>query len=249
MGAGRTRWQKLGDIEAGLYSFFAVGPEGRHLRGIYFFCVQTPLLHLCLSWAAFGHTGFTHSPMSEKNHVTAFWMNQLDDFISFTEMWWFWFVDIICCACLRTGKAANFWHAGLTFSLLSRRNNSATQPHSSEVLFAFIRLFVFLRSFSNRADSWTVLLVGLKAVDETLAISIPVAPALQGSWPSSSQSSLTNGWEAARLGGGRPAALAKSRRYGRSPGRGVLGLVEVYWAASSHKLFLYWPVPTGTRLM
>ena len=38
-----------------------MGPEGRHLRGIYFFCVQTPLFHLCLSWAAFGHTGFTHS--------------------------------------------------------------------------------------------------------------------------------------------------------------------------------------------
>ena len=38
-----------------------MGPEGRHLRGIYFFCVQAPLFHLCLSWAAFGHTGFTHS--------------------------------------------------------------------------------------------------------------------------------------------------------------------------------------------
>ena len=34
-----------------------------------------------------------------------------------------------------------------------------------------------------------------------LAISIPVAPALQGSWPSPSQSSLRRGWEAAGLGG------------------------------------------------
>ena len=41
-----------------------MGPEGRHLRGIYFFRVQSPLFHLCLSIlsrAAFGHTGFTHS--------------------------------------------------------------------------------------------------------------------------------------------------------------------------------------------
>ena len=34
-----------------------------------------------------------------------------------------------------------------------------------------------------------------------MAISIPVAPALQGSWPTPSQSSLTRGWEAAGLGG------------------------------------------------
>ena len=34
-----------------------------------------------------------------------------------------------------------------------------------------------------------------------LAISIPVAPALRGSWPSPSQGSLRRGWEAAGLGG------------------------------------------------
>ena len=34
-----------------------------------------------------------------------------------------------------------------------------------------------------------------------MAISIPVAPALRGSWPSPSQSSLRRGWEAAGLGG------------------------------------------------
>ena len=34
-----------------------------------------------------------------------------------------------------------------------------------------------------------------------MAISIPVAPALRGSWPSPSQSSLRKGWEAAGLGG------------------------------------------------
>ena len=42
-----------------------------------------------------------------------------------------------------------------------------------------------------------------------LAISIPVAPVLQGSWPSPSQSSLTRGWDAAGLGGGAGAS-AKS---------------------------------------
>ena len=41
-------------------------------------------------------------------HDTAFWMNQLDDFISFTEIWWTWNVDIICCACLRPERAAYF---------------------------------------------------------------------------------------------------------------------------------------------
>ena len=42
-----------------------MGPEGRHLRGIYFFRVQSSLFHLCLSWAAFGHTGFTHSASAD----------------------------------------------------------------------------------------------------------------------------------------------------------------------------------------
>ena len=49
---------------------------------------------------------------------------------------------------------------------------------------------------------WTVLLGSLQACGRKgVAISIPVAPALQGRWPSPSQSSLTRGWEAARLGG------------------------------------------------
>ena len=41
-------------------------------------------------------------------HDTAFWMNQFDDFISFTEIWWTWNVDIICRACLRPEGAAYF---------------------------------------------------------------------------------------------------------------------------------------------
>ena len=40
---------------------FCSGSEDRHLRGNTSFYVQATLFHLCLSWAAFGHTGFTHS--------------------------------------------------------------------------------------------------------------------------------------------------------------------------------------------
>ena len=33
-------------------------------------------------------------------------MNQLDDFISFIEIWWTWNVHIVCCACLRPERVA-----------------------------------------------------------------------------------------------------------------------------------------------
>ena len=54
----------------------------------------------------------------------------------------------------------------------------------------------------QKSLAWTVLLGSLQACGRKgLAISIPVAPALQGRWPSPSQSSLTRGWEAAGLWG------------------------------------------------
>ena len=44
----------------------------------------------------------------------AFWMNQLYDFISFTEIWWTWNVDIICSPA--PWKGCQFWHASLTLT-------------------------------------------------------------------------------------------------------------------------------------
>ena len=62
----------------------------------------------------------------------------------------------------------------------------------------------FPRSFLNRrslrvSDCFTGQSPGIGRNE--LAISIPVAPALRGSWPSPSQSSLRRGWEAAGLRG------------------------------------------------
>ena len=37
---------------------------------------------------------------------TFYWMNQLDEFISFTESWWTWNVYMVCRACLRPERAA-----------------------------------------------------------------------------------------------------------------------------------------------
>ncbi len=42
---------------------------------------------------------------------TCYWVNQLDEFTSFTESWWTWNVFMLCCAC-----RLPFWHAALTHS-------------------------------------------------------------------------------------------------------------------------------------
>ena len=64
--------------------------------------------------------------------------------------------------------------------------------------------FFCLRSFLNRrslrfSDCVTGQSPGIGRNE--FAISIPVAPAVRGSWPSPSQGSLRRGWEAAGLGG------------------------------------------------
>ena len=61
-------------------------------------------------------------------------------------------------------------------------------------------LFFFRRPFSiaEGTGSRTVLLDSPQACGRTrVAISIPVAPAVGGRWPSPSQSCFTSGWEAA----------------------------------------------------
>ena len=68
----------------------------------------------------------------------------------------------------------------------------------------FFFFFFFPRSFLNRwslrfSDCFTGQSPGIGRNE--WAISIPVAPALQGSWPSPSQCSLRRGWEAAGLRG------------------------------------------------
>ena len=65
-------------------------------------------------------------------------------------------------------------------------------------------LFFFSRSFLNRtslrfSDCFAGQSPGIGRNE--VAISIPVAPALRGSWPNPSQSSLRGGWEAAGLWG------------------------------------------------
>ena len=67
-----------------------------------------------------------------------------------------------------------------------------------------LRKHIFFRSFFNcRSLRFLDCFTGQSPGSgrNKLAISIPVPPALQGSWPSPSQSSLTRGWEAAGLGG------------------------------------------------
>ena len=67
-----------------------------------------------------------------------------------------------------------------------------------------MRAFFFSRSFLDRRSLWLLdCFTGQSPGIWTkrAATSIPVAPALQGRWPSPSQSSLTRGWEAAGLGG------------------------------------------------
>ena len=44
----------------------------------------------------------------ERAQNFSFWMNQFDDFLSFTDTWWTWNVHSICCACLRPERAACF---------------------------------------------------------------------------------------------------------------------------------------------
>ena len=61
--------------------------------------------------------------LTTRKLATLCWMNQLDDFISFTEIWWTWNVDIICCACLRPERAAYF---GMQVSLTHWLTHSLT---------------------------------------------------------------------------------------------------------------------------
>ena len=73
------------------------------------------------SWDSMIQSFWRHKQIGNWRHCahdTAFWMNQFDDFISFTEIWWTWNVDIICCACLRPERAAKFgMQVSLTHSL------------------------------------------------------------------------------------------------------------------------------------
>ena len=55
-------------------------------------------------------------------HDTSYWMNQVDDFISFTISWWSWNVNIVCWACPAPWNGVRFLHAGPTFVLLHSRS-------------------------------------------------------------------------------------------------------------------------------
>ena len=54
----------------------------------------------------------------ERARNISFWMSQFDDFLSFTDTWWTWNVNSICCAYLRPERAACFgMQVSLTHSL------------------------------------------------------------------------------------------------------------------------------------
>ena len=56
----------------------------------------------------------------ERAQNISFWMSQFDDFLSFTDTWWTWNVNSICCACLRPERAACFgMQVSLSLSLSS----------------------------------------------------------------------------------------------------------------------------------
>ena len=85
-------------------------------------------------------------------------------------------------------------------------------PKAFHRMFGTALTFVWVISFSSSAFFFSAEVSSLGFLDcftgqspgigrNKLAISIPVAPALPGSWPSPSQSSLTRGWDAAGLGG------------------------------------------------
>ena len=92
---------------------------------------------------------------------------------------------------------AKLFHHGVQLGHGNRLTNIRYADDLMLLFFFFPLLFGPQKSLA-----WTVLLGSLQACGRKgLAISIPVAPALQGRWPSPSQSSLTRGWEAAGLGG------------------------------------------------
>ena len=84
------------------------------------------------------------------------------------------------------------WYVDVQIGKEKLRIIAAFAPHAGYFFFLNRRSLRFSDCFTGQSPG-----IGRNEV----AISIPVAPALRGSWPSPSQSSLRRGWEAAGLWG------------------------------------------------